>query len=33
MTPNNEGQIKIDELEHEELLRLWHGNTYSKSAR
>jgi hypothetical protein len=33
MTPNNEGQIKIDELQDEKLLRLWHGNTYSKSAR
>ena len=26
-------QIKIDELEDENLLRLWHGNDYSKSAR
>ena len=26
-------QIKIDELEDDKLLRLWHGNDYSKSAR
>ena len=26
-------QIKIDELENETLLRIWHGNNYSKSAR
>ena len=26
-------QIKIDELQDEKLLRLWHGNNYSKSAR
>ena len=24
---------KIDELQDEQLLRLWHGNNYSKSAR
>ena len=30
---NNEFQIKIDELEDEKLLRFWHGNNYSKSAR
>ena len=26
-------QIKIDELDNEKLLRLWHGNNNSKSAR
>ena len=30
---SNNKQIKIDELEDENLLRLWHGNNYSKSAR
>ena len=25
--------VKIDELEDDKLLRLWHGNDYSKSAR
>ena len=30
---SNNKQIKIDELEDETLLRLWHGNDYSKSAR
>ncbi len=32
-TPNNEGQIKIDELQDEKLLRLWHDNPSSKSVR
>jgi hypothetical protein len=27
--PMANGQIKIDELQNEELLRLWHGNTNS----
>ena len=31
-TPNNQGQIKIDELQNEELLRIWHDNPSSKSA-
>ena len=31
-TPNNKGQIKIDELQNEELLRIWHDNPSSKSA-
>ena len=30
---NNKGQIKIDELQDEKLLRFWHGNNNSKSAR
>ena len=30
---SNNKQIKIDELEDETLLRLWHGNDYSKSDR
>ena len=32
-TPNNKGQIKIDELQDEKLLRIWHDNPSSKSAR
>ena len=31
--PSVKEQIKIDELQDEQLLRLWHGNNYSKSAR
>ena len=31
--PSVKEQIKIDELKDEQLLRLWHGNNYSKSAR
>ena len=30
---SNNKQIKIDELQDETLLRLWHGNNHSKSAR
>ena len=32
-SPGRPEQIKIDELDNEELLRLWHGNNNSKSAR